>query len=805
MNVPVRMPRIAASGVRMRVESVAVRAGSAVRAGDVLLTLYVGNLPVTLHTEVIGVVKDVRAEPGMDLQPDRIILWMESPDLPPIKAVAMASTPLKTDTPPDPHTLYFQLPVELLASYTPVVRKVSTSANAVTLEIALGPARFEWRIAGAVAEVLVREGDSLPDGTAVARLAGAQSAAVVPPPPPAPPPLRETEIPELTLVEFQKVAHLLRDKVLALADVVSSAGLANSAELLRAEAARLADPRFSVAVVGEFKRGKSSFLNALAGGEFLPHDVIPCTAFACRFQYLDKLQLALVDKDGEEKLTPFETREEIIAELDRLTRDPRTTLREAIIRLPLPLCRDGVDLIDTPGLNDSEAMNRVTLGVLPNVDMAVLLLIPESPLSETERRFLEDHLMDRDVGRLVFVLNAKDRIAPDKLPRLEQYLRTQIDRILAEREAEKAPLYCVSSKQELEEPGLAGTGFDELRRQLSLLLFRQRGRLTLSQVLQRTGRAASEALASIKLRMAQVVTSREQFEASLDEVSRQLAATRLHANENRRRLGEAQVQANAIAAAQARFLYLALLGLRDSLPRTISADLLKARGTEEVKAQLSALLQHEAGKLYQQTLTGLMKSVREIHEPLSQSVRTFVDEAESAFSTLAGNVYQSAVGTAGVAPRTTTQLTTIDTADIGGGFAIQVDLSLRSMSWLFLVESSRDLLARTGLAASLESRAIAKLREDFAGEIERQVRENAGEGFLAARLYEIARRPFDKLLQSFNQEMKVLLDDTSATLSSLQSTAAGQGVKQSRQWEDLHDRVLAILADCDSVVFASRP
>jgi len=224
-----------------------------------------------------------------------------------------------------------------------------------------------------------------------------------------------------------------------------------------------------------------------------------------------------------------------------------------------------------------------------------------------------------------------------------------------------------------------------------------------------------------------------------------------------------------------------------------------------VKAQLSALLQHEAGKLYQQTLTKLMKSVREIHDPLSQSVRTFADEAEIAFSTLAGNVYQSAVGTAAATPRTTTQLAVINTADIGGDIAIQVKLSLRAMSWQFLVDSRRDLLARTELAASLESRAIAKLREDFAGEIERQVRANAGEGFLTARLFEIARQQFDKLLRSFNQEMKILLDDTSATLSSLRSTAAGQGVEQSRQWQDLHDRVLAILADCDSVVFASRP
>ncbi|WP_276968628.1 dynamin family protein, partial [Metallibacterium scheffleri] len=47
---------------------------------------------------------------------------------------------------------------------------------------------------------------------------------------------------------------------------------------LRALAGRLAEARLQIAVVGQFKRGKSSLLNALLGLPVLPMGVVPLTA-----------------------------------------------------------------------------------------------------------------------------------------------------------------------------------------------------------------------------------------------------------------------------------------------------------------------------------------------------------------------------------------------------------------------------------------------------------------------------------------------------------------------------------------------
>jgi biotin carboxyl carrier protein/GTPase SAR1 family protein len=815
MNVAVRMPRIAAPGIRIVAESIAVQPGNTVKAGDPLMALRVGRLPVTFHSEVSGVVKDLRVHAADEIGPDRVVAWIESEKLPPIKPVGVSSPAAPIESAADPSRIAFRLPEELLSLRPPVVSKIHVrpgqrvQPGAPLIEVAVGPIRFVWAgsAEGVIADIAVHEGEELADGATVARIQSSEApvrrADVVVPISTS----RRLEIPDLTLIEFRRRTRALRDLVLAMGKLATAAGLSNSAEMLAAESARLLDPRFSVAVCGEFKRGKSTFLNALAGAEFLPNDVIPCTAFACRFQYAERMELVFVRADGVESRSPARSVAEIGAELDRLTRDPNSTVREAIIRLPLNLCRDGVDLIDTPGLNDSEAMNRVTMAVLPNVDAALLLLIPESPLSETERGFIQDHLLDRDVSRVLFVLNARDRVAPQQVPRMVNYLEGQITRILSKRDkagVSEARVWAVSSRKELDNPGAEENGFRELRQQLDRLLFRQRGRLMIHQALQRIHRAASESLASIKLRLAQVAMSRESFQASLQEIARQVSITRLHANEIRRRLGEAQTQAESAAGSAAQHLHSELLALRESLPQQVSPDIIKAKTTEEVRAALSSLLQQSSGKLYQKALSAMLEKVRAIYEPVSAAARAFADEAEGAFVNLAGNVYHGAVGGQSTSMHTTGAFALQDQADFGGSFQVKIDLSLDAMSWLLLVQSTRSLFSGGEWASSLESHAVARLRENYGEEIERQVKARASVAILHGKLGEVVRRPFNNLLHRLNQEMKVLLDDTQSTLASLRSTAGGQAeAEQNRQWQSLHAQIEDLVRECESVVFSS--
>ncbi len=765
--------------------AVAVQAGAAVQAGDRLLEVQVGSVRASIHSEVSGTVRDVRVAEGDMPAADRVMLWIETDALPPL--APQADWQAAADSPVVPQTIQFGLPPELLPSRAVTVNRVlaqpgeKLATGAPLLEVAMGSLRFEWPspAEGTVAEVLVQAGNELKGGTPIVRLAGSRPAAAESTRDAAPAAAR-IEIPEMSLAEFRQVTERLRQPVEALADLVTRAGSSNAAALLRDEIAKMLACRFKIAVVGEFKRGKSTFLNALAGGEFLPNDVVPCTAFACRFQYGEQVQLALVGHDGVETVQPLTTIAEIVAELNRLTRDPGTAIQEAIVRMPLDICRDGVDLIDTPGLNDSEAMNQVTLAVLPNVDAAVLLLIPESPLSNTEQSFLVDHLLARDVSRVLFVLTAKDRLPPEKLSRLSAYIEGQLRRILSSRgsaDADTARLHAISSRLELANPGSDDSGFGELRRRLNHLIFRERGRLLISLMLQRIRAASEAAKASARLHVTRLAVSREAFQAWLCDSERHIELTRLHANDLRRQLVAAQSKAENAAAAHAHRLYEGLLGMSESLPGRIPAEWAQ-RPAEQIKTELGNLLQEAAGKRYQESLTALLAAVHAAYDPVAEAVREFFDRA---------------------ARRSVGQLQApAEALEFSGSFLFRVDLSLGALSWLRLAESAK-AFAAGDLASSIEARAMAKLRESFGREIAEQVRTRSSEPVLRMKLTDVVRRPFNHLMRRLDQETKALVDDSAATLASLREPTT----VQTSNWQELHDRIERAAAQCESVVLGT--
>ena len=59
-----------------------------------------------------------------------------------------------------------------------------------------------------------------------------------------------------------------------------------------------AEEHFEVAIVGEFKRGKSTLINAMMGQEVLPADVLPATATLNRVTYSEEPYVQVEYKNG---------------------------------------------------------------------------------------------------------------------------------------------------------------------------------------------------------------------------------------------------------------------------------------------------------------------------------------------------------------------------------------------------------------------------------------------------------------------------------------------------------------------------
>jgi len=118
-----------------------------------------------------------------------------------------------------------------------------------------------------------------------------------------------------------------------------------------------------------------------------------------------------------------------------VTEDLLESVDEVVVHHHAPYLLNNVDVIDTPGLNDEDAMTSVTLSVLPRADAAILVISAMAPLSEYTRDFLENKLLSADLGRVLFLVN---RIGQLGDPREAGKLLEHVEKRLTENVVERA-------------------------------------------------------------------------------------------------------------------------------------------------------------------------------------------------------------------------------------------------------------------------------------------------------------------------------------------------------------------------------
>ncbi|HTR31708.1 MAG TPA: dynamin family protein [Puia sp.] len=178
---------------------------------------------------------------------------------------------------------------------------------------------------------------------------------------------------------------------------------------------KVTEQKLNLVVVGLFKRGKSSLVNALIGKELAPVAVTPLTSVITSFEYDPGRSYARICfQGGEIQEAPTETAAQYISEED----NPANTKRIETVRLfdPAPLLQK-VTLIDTPGLGSAYIHNtESTREFIPKIDAAVFVLSADLPVSQADLEFL--HELKAVVPRIIFVLNKMDLLSSGDLDRL---------------------------------------------------------------------------------------------------------------------------------------------------------------------------------------------------------------------------------------------------------------------------------------------------------------------------------------------------------------------------------------------------
>lgn len=144
---------------------------------------------------------------------------------------------------------------------------------------------------------------------------------------------------------------------------------------------KIAAQTFNLVVAGQFKRGKSSIINALLGAELLPVGVVPLTSVVTILSAGEVTQVEVAFEDGRIEAAAVEQLAEYVTEKG----NPKNVkaVREVHIRHPSAWLRGGVRLIDTPGIGSVYRHNTdVAYGFLPKADAVLFVLSVDQPLGQ---------------------------------------------------------------------------------------------------------------------------------------------------------------------------------------------------------------------------------------------------------------------------------------------------------------------------------------------------------------------------------------------------------------------------------------
>jgi GTPase SAR1 family protein len=294
-------------------------------------------------------------------------------------------------------------------------------------------------------------------------------------------------------------------------ELLAALDLKSEAGALKDNQERLSSDAFKVLVVGEFKRGKSTFINTLLGEEVLPAYSIPCTAVINEIKYSEEKKAVLhfsnplpkslpglakdvqehIKKDkGKASVPPMDIPVDRIEEFVVIP-DPGKDQAESIaespfslveIFWPIDLCKNRVEIIDSPGLNEHGTRTKVTKNYLSQADAVNFVLSCSALASQSELQVINDSIIASGHEEIFFVCNRFDEVRERERPKLMEYAK---DRLMDKTSLGANGIHFLSAlnaldaKIEHDETALGKSGFPELEKDLVSFLVNDRGHLKL--------------------------------------------------------------------------------------------------------------------------------------------------------------------------------------------------------------------------------------------------------------------------------------------------------------------------------------
>lgn len=206
----------------------------------------------------------------------------------------------------------------------------------------------------------------------------------------------------------------------------------------------LQNPPIDVAVLGQFKAGKSSFLNSLLGQNVLPVGAIPVTTAITRLQYGERERAVVQHFNGKKTEIPLAD----IVEFTSEAGNPGNEKNVAIADIELPSLQKypGVRLVDTPGLGSIFKYHEATSeSWLPAVGTALLAVSSDRPLSQHDLDLIRE--LTSHTPNIILLLTKVDLLSKEQQEEVTAFFSQTLQRELHR----TLPVYLYSTKNNTDE------------------------------------------------------------------------------------------------------------------------------------------------------------------------------------------------------------------------------------------------------------------------------------------------------------------------------------------------------------------
>ncbi|MDM8543663.1 dynamin family protein [Desulfococcaceae bacterium HSG9] len=196
----------------------------------------------------------------------------------------------------------------------------------------------------------------------------------------------------------------------------------------------LANDSFRLAVLGEFKRGKSTLINAIVDTPgLMPADFLPCTSALTEIKYGDKT-LYKVNNDGPfgsfipSDIGEFHKKAAAAAELKTIQAEAERQAEQVPrwrVDIPSPFLKGSfISIIDSPGIGEDYARDRISRAEAERADAAIIVFNADQPVSLQELELIEK--MRSKASHLIIAINRVDNVPESQWKRLKGHV---VDRI----------------------------------------------------------------------------------------------------------------------------------------------------------------------------------------------------------------------------------------------------------------------------------------------------------------------------------------------------------------------------------------